>query len=321
MITREEYKKKIELCDKLGAKKFQKIVLKAEELKFKLLKKVFPNFIVHYDKYCDKKRDKLLKKNTSQTKQKEIINECRKQKIAMRRELNREQNRNYHMDPNKPTEFLYYLNWNKKVHQKGLIRNAIILAALTITLSLGITPTLVVMGIAYETISAFINFQCINIQNSHIYRFKILEETLIKREQSRNRNNLANYSNAARVYARSIQETMDIPTIEQLIGNIKTKEEAAELRKMIESVSKSKQKSQTQQEKNEESSQTQKVTEDKRVFSSLEQRPTTISPSRDISEINTTTNMELERLLIEEKQDNQKLGKEAAIQKKIGGKK
>ena len=119
MKTREEYKKKIAFCDKLGAKKFQKVVLKAEELKFKVIKKLFPRFIEHYDKYCDRRRDKALKKASTAEEQKRIVNDYRNQKIAMRRELNREQNRNYHMDENKPTEFLYYLNWNKDVHKKG----------------------------------------------------------------------------------------------------------------------------------------------------------------------------------------------------------
>ena len=43
-MKREDYKKKIALCDKLGAAKFQKVVLKVEELKFKILKNIFPNF-------------------------------------------------------------------------------------------------------------------------------------------------------------------------------------------------------------------------------------------------------------------------------------
>ena len=43
METREELKKKIALCDKLGAKRFQKVVLKAEELKFRFLKDIFPS--------------------------------------------------------------------------------------------------------------------------------------------------------------------------------------------------------------------------------------------------------------------------------------
>ena len=140
METREEYKRKIALCDKLGAKKFQHVVLKVEELKIKVIKKIFPRYMEHFDKYCDKNRDKALKKAKTEEERNEIIKNYRNQKIAMRKEFNREQNRNYHMDENKPTEFLYYLNWNKSVHKKGLIRNAILLAALSGGLALGIFP-------------------------------------------------------------------------------------------------------------------------------------------------------------------------------------
>ena len=35
-----DYKKKIELCEKLGANKFQKVVFKVEELKYKVIKTI-----------------------------------------------------------------------------------------------------------------------------------------------------------------------------------------------------------------------------------------------------------------------------------------
>lgn len=235
-MEREDYKKKIALCNKLGANRFQKIVLKVEDIKFKVIKKLFPNFIEHYDRYIDSKRDKKLQVVTEIEARQKIINDYRNQKIAMRRELNREQNRNYHMDENKPTEFISYLNWNKAVHKKGLIKNcAVIIGALGLNI-FGIAPTLTTLAIIWELLSAFINFQCINIQNSHIYRFKMLEPALKKREERKSNSNLVNYSKAANVYGRTIQNTIDVPTIEQVIANIKTPEEVEQLRKMIESV-------------------------------------------------------------------------------------
>ena len=235
-MKREDYKKKIELCDKLGASKFQKVVLKVEELKFKVLKNIFPNFLEHYDRYIDNQRDKKLKKETDMTKRQQIIRESRNNKIAIRRELNKEQNRNYHMDKNKPTEFINYLNWNKKVHKKGLIKNTLVILGATCMNLLGIAPALTILAIVSELFGAFINFQCINIQNSHIYRFKMLEETLKRKEARKNNSNLQNYSKAADVYSRTIESTMEVPTLEELIANIKTKEEMEELRKMILSV-------------------------------------------------------------------------------------
>ena len=111
---------KIRICEKLGATKFQRVVFKAEEKKFKILKKICPNFIQHYDNWCNRKRDKLLKKYHSEENQRKIIEYYRSQKLLARKEWIREENRNYHMDQNNPMEFIEYLEWNKEIHQNGL---------------------------------------------------------------------------------------------------------------------------------------------------------------------------------------------------------
>lgn len=319
METREEYKKKIALCDKLGAKKFQKVVLKVEEAKFKVIKTIFPGFVKKYEKHCDRIRDRALKKATTAEEKKRIIDECRNQKIAMRREWNREENRNYHMDENKPTEFLYYLNWNKDVHKKGLIRNAITIAAATGALALGVAPALAGTLLACEIFGAFINFQCVNIQNSHIYRFKMLEPALRKREKKKNQQNVQNYSNAAKVYARTIEQTMDVPTIQQMIENVRTPEELAEIRKMLATVSAQNAKRKQQRE-----------------HTTIETKPTVVSPTipQEIKPVTTdesddakasppvipqdvreSVDLEIERMVNE----SQTTAKEAAVQKRIGG--
>ena len=184
-----DYKKKIELCEKLGANKFQKVVFKVEELKYKVIKTFFPRYIEWYDKLCDRKKKKELKKAKTKEEQKKIIDHYRMQKMIMRKEFHREQNRNYHMDPNKPTEILHYLNWNKDIHMKGIIKNAIAIPALAITAAFGIWPTVVLPFLALEVGSLFVNFQCVNIQNCNIYRFKQREETMKKLEERRNKRN------------------------------------------------------------------------------------------------------------------------------------
>ena len=50
---RIDYDKKIELCKKLGADKFQKVVFKAEELKFRFIRRFIPRYIEHMDKLYD----------------------------------------------------------------------------------------------------------------------------------------------------------------------------------------------------------------------------------------------------------------------------
>lgn len=228
-----DYKKKIELCEKLGANKFQKVVFKVEELKYKFIKTFIPRYIEWYDKLCDRKRKKDLKKATTDEQRKAIIEHYRRQKMLMRKEFHREQNRNYHMDPNKPTEILHYLNWNKDIHMRGIIKNAIAIPCLAVAAGVGLWPTVVIPFLALELGSLFVNFQCVNIQNCNIYRFKQREETMKKLEERRAKRSVENYSEAGAAISRSMEKTEDIPSLSQVIDSIQTIEELEQLRRLV----------------------------------------------------------------------------------------
>lgn len=232
-MNEEEYKRKIALCEKLGASKFQKIVFKVEDLKYKFIKTFLPNYTKWYDKLCDRQKRKDLKKAKTDEERKFIIDHYRRQKMLMRKELNREQNRNYHMDPNKPTEILHYLNWNKDVHMKGIIKDAIAIPCLAAAAAFSLWPTVIIPFLVLEVGSLFINFQCVNIQNCNIYRYKLREETLKKLEERRTKKNVEQYSEAGAAISRSMEKTEDIPSLTQIIDSIQTKEELEQLRKLV----------------------------------------------------------------------------------------
>lgn len=228
---KKDYSKKIIICEKLGAKTFQKFVFFIEKLKFKTIKKVFPNFINNYDKFCNFKMNKKLKKVHSEQSKQKIINYYRKQKLAIRKEFNLEQNRNYHINKNKPSEIIHYLNWNKDVHVKGLIMNLILIPSLITAILCGLsilTPYLLI-----EIFSLFINFECVNIQNYNIYRFKEKEDKLLKIEDKTQKMNLQKYDKAIQVIDKTLTESKEIPSIDDLINNIKDKEQLIQLRNMI----------------------------------------------------------------------------------------
>ena len=126
-MEKNEYKKKMKLYESFGALKFQKLVFLIEKIKFKVLKKLCPNFIYYFDKYCDWKEKKRVKKAKTEKEIKKIKKQTKKAKMAMRQEWNEEKNRNYHMNPKKPTEIVAYLEWNKNIHKKGLITNAVLI--------------------------------------------------------------------------------------------------------------------------------------------------------------------------------------------------
>ena len=227
----KDYKKQEELCKKLGAEKFQKVVFKVENIKYKLLKKMWPNFIVYFDKRCDKQKQRQLKKAKTEEERKKIIEDCRNRKMAARKELNREQNINYHMDMNKPMEMLYYLDWNKNIHKRGVIQNSILIPLLIVAASFGYT--IAIPFLVEELFSLFVNFQCINIQNYNISRIKLREEQLTKIAERRQQSNIKKYGEAAKVIDKAMSQTEEIPSFKQIIENAKTPEELQQLRELV----------------------------------------------------------------------------------------
>ena len=228
-----DYHKEIERCEKLGAKKFRKLVFKVEDLKFKIIKKLCPRYIEWYDKLCDRKRDKQLKNVKTPEERKRIVDHYRRQKLMMRKEYNRGKNRNYHIDKNKPTEILHYLNWNKQVHKRGMVKNAIAIPALGIAAGLGIVPFITIPFLVAEIGSLFINFQCVNLQNYNIYHYKEREEATKRKEEQRVKDNIERYSKAGEVVSRSMKKTEGIPSLSQIIDSIETKEELEQLRNLV----------------------------------------------------------------------------------------
>lgn len=235
-LTKEEYQKKINRCKRLGAEWFQRFVFKIEQLKFKALKKYIPNAKEKYERMCDKKCKKALKKAETESEKRIIIANFREQKLMFGKELNMEQNRNYHLDMKNPSATLGYLKWNKKIHQKGLITDLIALPILTGVAIAGFSVA--IPFIALETLSAFINFECINIQDYNIYRFKQKEVQLRKMAERKQQKEAENCGEAIKVIAEVMHEKENsitpaaLPTVAEIINGAKTKEQLLQLRAM-----------------------------------------------------------------------------------------
>lgn len=181
LVEKEKLKKKMAFHEKLGALEMQKIVMKVERLRYKIIKTFFPNYIDYYDRQCNKAQEQELKKAKTKEEREEIIREYNLVKMYMRKELIREQNRNYHMDFEKPTKVISELEWNKSVHKKGLKFNIITIAVFTGLGFLGFPWSIPI--IVAEIVCAIINFECINLQEYNLCRYKIMEEPLQKRGQ------------------------------------------------------------------------------------------------------------------------------------------
>lgn len=229
------YKKKIEKCKKLGAERFQKIVFGVERIKFKVIKKCFPNYLKKYESRCDRMCKKDLKKAHTDEERQMIIAHYREQKLLARKEMNTEKNRNYHLNNIRPTQTVKYLEWNKSVHKSNLIRDMI---AFPVLIGLAIAGVGVAIPlIAGNVVSSYINFQCINLQNYNIYRFKSNELVLKKMEERKTRQREEMFSDAAEVINDAVKESSKdsptIPNIEEVISKIQNKEQLIQFRNMV----------------------------------------------------------------------------------------
>ena len=222
---------KKETYEKLGAKQFKKIVFKAEKLKWKILKKVMPNYTKKIEKQYKKARDMKLKKAKTD-EERELINLNYKHNVlAMKKEYYTEQNANYHLDIHNPEVTEYHLNNNKKIHMTWLKIDAVIAPILLTLLALGNTwtiPLIVIVGL-----EALKNFQCINLQN---YSLACLEEKKEQIEKLSNRTierKRKKYGEAQNVIVKVFTESESIPSIDKIISEAKSKESLEQLKELL----------------------------------------------------------------------------------------
>ena len=230
-MNKKERKRKLKIYEMLGAKKFQKFVFMVETLKFEILKKVFPNFLEYHDKYCNYKKNKALKRAKTEEERKIVQDNYKIAKMSMRRELNRGMNRNYHIDPHHMTDIYDQLEWNKKVHKVGLIKDAIAIPILAGASIIGFAPAIPLL--ALEIASAGINFECVNIQNYNLCRLEGLKEKIEKREQRRIQRNIEEYKEGSELIHKCISEKEDLPTYDEIIGSITSIEQLRQIKKRL----------------------------------------------------------------------------------------
>lgn len=225
---------KIKIYTLLGAEIFQKVVFKVEKIKYIVLDKLFPNSYEHIERLSDKTYHNQQKKKHYEdplTKREYIL-----QKLKYRKELVTSQNRNYHYNPESPTECIGYLRKNKSIHVNGIKCNLVFLLIIFLASNLltSIPSIYIIGGYLLELFSLFINFECINLQNYNLERLEN-ERTLNllkKKEEIKIKSDLKNYRECSKVVSSRIMQSTTVPTVSEITEYIKTKEQADELRIM-----------------------------------------------------------------------------------------
>lgn len=235
----KKWKDKIKLSNRqkkkiyqmLGAEQFQKVVFFVEDIRYKAIEKFFPNIKNWYEAACDKNYLEVMK--GSGKKKKKFLYDYQMMKLAFRKELVYRQNRNYHYNPNYPMQFIKYLEKNKRIHQIGFLKNLLFL----VLLGVGFPALSSTFPIVYSTlvtvsvIGLVKDFQCINLQNYNLCRFQ--DERMKKRlgelEEIKKSENLIRLSNVIGPVSTIIESQIELPSISQIVQQVKTKEEKQQL--------------------------------------------------------------------------------------------
>ena len=225
---------KKKLYEKCGAIWFQKIVFKVERLKFKMIDKLCPNIGNWYDKQCDKKANKLCNKTDDEIEKNNIRLKYNYKKMFFKRELAEKKNRNYHMNTNNANSFRKYLNWNKKMHCRGMIKNGISIvgSALVLGLTSGFSSSLAALYLTYNLICLGVNFECVNLQNYNIYRFDEKREILEKIEKRQKESDAKKYHKVGETIYKKLEGKVELPKQEEVISSITNIDELMQLRSL-----------------------------------------------------------------------------------------
>lgn len=231
MDENKDLNKKMEICKKLGAVQFKKIVFIVEKIKFKALKKLVPNYLKYFDKHVDKLTKKRLKEAKTEEEKQIIIYKSKIDKMQERREFYQEENRNYHIRKENPTQIIKYLELNKKIHKNGLVGNAIF-GLLTIP-GLIFGSKLALMFLVFEIIEAIINFECINLQNYNIYRLTKVKDKIEKKEKAKIERDSVLYKEISEDIHKVVMEKDEIPTIDDVLACADTPEKLEQLKQLL----------------------------------------------------------------------------------------
>lgn len=188
-----------------------------------------PKVIEFYDKYY--KKVDLLKGLNNEQKVKKLKELSKIAKMYIREEMNYNKNKNYHLNKKRPTEIIFFLEWNKRVHVQSLTKNTLAIPILVILMIFGIsyiTPILIL-----ELLNAIINFECINIQNYNITRYEIKEKALKKIEERTANNYNKNYNEASKLIFENVYHNDELISINEIIEKATSIEQIQQLKNLL----------------------------------------------------------------------------------------
>ena len=272
---RKLYQKKYKLHEKLGARWFQNIVGKYDQKKFwllnkvrnrkrsKLLTKLFPNrkkkektSII--DRFVNYREKELLKKATTEEQIRIIKEETIRNKNIIKKQIKEGKSVNYYEGVDRRVElFPDYLKLNKKHHQNALKKDMVVIGICIGVGLLGMPVLPWIVG-SYQALDVIKDLQCINLQEYNLARIKTIEKKLVARNMQKMQQIYNENQEAIESLQKAKQQGKNIYTVEGLLDSLDSVEALQQLRKSF---------LETKEEKNGQSPQSQRLTDEE-----LEQR-------------------------------------------------
>ena len=222
---------------------FQSRVFDLEMIKFKVQDRLFPNYDSFVEKRIKKRVDQKLDKVQTEEERILVINESKQSMLDLRKEKHRKENMNYHLDIDNPEKTLLWLNKNKVIHKRGLMKNFIKIPILVVLL-IGSTMSIFggfnslinvvsILGLIVESVSVFINTNCILLQNYNIKRVNKYIEGPYQKRKKRLQKKAEEYREVTSVVSRKVREGEDIPSIDEVLAGIQTSAQAKQLLELV----------------------------------------------------------------------------------------
>lgn len=226
----------------LGAEFFQKVVLRVERIKFNLVKKVFPNgkLVIIYDKLINLIRDWKLKRAKTDEQRQAIIEHYKHLKLSVKRQIVSERNDNYHLRLDDVEDLAQKLNYNRLVHQKGLLRNLVFMLILIgflivnkVFLASFILRLLLTIDLCFNAACAVINFECVNLQKYNLIRYNKRKERLERINKRKLGKMAKKFGEANRLIANTYYSAQDVPSPDMVIANVSSLSALEELERLL----------------------------------------------------------------------------------------
>ena len=238
---RQIYKDKAKLHEKLGAKRFQKFVKKFDKAKFKFIKRIIKEdrMLKWSDRLAEYTAAKKMKKAKTEAEKQEIIDNMRRGKVLVRKQLKEERSINYYQGVDKRVENFYkYISRNKNIHKNSLKMNG---ALLGVSVGLGIAgvPILPFILGGYQVLAGFKNFQWMNAQDDYLCSLEMRKKASEKKSLVGIKKTYEENQDLISGIQKGLSEGKDLYSEQGLLDSINTIEGLQQLKDRLMSAKKS----------------------------------------------------------------------------------